>query len=155
DDLMQAAVGIPHALAITNGDGVPRYVPSNMADRSVGLYAFGVIASALYSSLKRGVGQRVDVPMFETMVPYVLGDHMYGHKYVPEKSHTGYPRLMSPVRRPYKTKDGHICCVVYSDDNWRKFLGMVGLSHLLETDPRLANITTRTAHINELYGLIE
>jgi len=155
DDLMQAATGLPYALATTNGDGVPRYIPSNLADRSVGLYAFGVIASALYAAQKTGVGQRVDIPMFETMVPFVLGDHFYGNKYVPRKGSSGYPRLMSPVRRPYRTKDGHICCVVYSDDNWRAFLEIIGQPELLKTDPRLASITTRTAHIDELYALIE
>ena len=70
-------------------------------DRSVGLYAFGVIASALFARERTGQGQRVDVPMFETMVPYVLGDHLYGHKYSPPQGDFGYPRILSPLRKPF------------------------------------------------------
>jgi hypothetical protein len=28
--------------------------------------------------------------MFETMVPYVLGDHLYGHTFVPSQGEFGY-----------------------------------------------------------------
>ncbi|WP_204336455.1 CoA transferase, partial [Proteus mirabilis] len=45
DDLIQAASALPIAVAeITSS--IPRYVPINIADRSVGLYAFGVICAA-------------------------------------------------------------------------------------------------------------
>ena len=66
DDVIQAATGVPWALAAAL-EGEPRYLPINAMDRSVGLYAFGIIASALYACEKTGIGQRVDVPMFETM----------------------------------------------------------------------------------------
>ena len=153
DDLIQAACGLPLAVAEGTG-GIPRYVPVTIADRSVGLYAFGVICAALYAREQTGRGQRVDIPMFETMVPYVLGDHMFGQTYLPPQGGFGYPRLLSPERRPYQTKDGFVCCLIYHDHHWRAFLEAIGKSEMLETDPRLANITTRTAHITELYAMV-
>lgn len=153
DDLIQAASGLPHALA-EGGGGQPRYLPITIADRSVGLYAFGVITTALYARTQTGRGQRVDIPMFETMVPYVLGDHLYGHTFVPNQGGFGYPRVMSPNRRPYKTRDGYVCCLVYTDKQWATFLQAVGKSELLTTDPRFANIRTRTEHIDELYQFV-
>jgi crotonobetainyl-CoA:carnitine CoA-transferase CaiB-like acyl-CoA transferase len=153
DDLIQAASGLP--LAVAEGtDGTPRYVPITIADRSVGLYAFGVISAALYARSQTGRGQRVDVPMFETMVPYILGDHMFGQTYVPAQGAFGYPRLLSPERRPYQTKDGYVCCLIYHDHHWRAFLKAIGQPELFETDPRLKTITTRTQHITELYGWV-
>ena len=153
DDLIQAATGLPAMLA-ASGDGTPRFVPLNIADRSVGLYAFGVIAAALYAREKTGRGQRVDVPMFETMVPYILGDHLYGAKFVPPRGDYGYPRLLAPARLPYPTKDGHIACAMYTDAHWRSFLAMTGQEHLMDEDPRFADLTARTAHIDALYTLV-
>jgi crotonobetainyl-CoA:carnitine CoA-transferase CaiB-like acyl-CoA transferase len=154
DDLIQAATAMPSAMA-ASVDGSPRFVPLNLADRSVGLYAFGVIASALYARERTGRGQRVDVPMFETMVPYVLGDHLYGRKFMPERGDFGYPRLLSPARRPFRTKDAHVCCVIYQDHHWKAFLEILGMSQMYETDPRLTNITTRTNHADELNEFVE
>ncbi|WP_434034925.1 CaiB/BaiF CoA transferase family protein [Cupriavidus sp. a3] len=153
DDLIQAATGLPLAVSLGAGD-IPRYLPITIADRSVGLYAFGVICAALYSQARTGKGQRVDVPMFETMVPYVMGDHLYGETFVPSKGGFGYPRLLSPERRPYKTKDGYVCCLIYHDHHWRTFLKVIGKPELYDADPRFSNITTRTAHITELYGMV-
>jgi len=154
DDLIQAATGLPQAMAMATGD-VPRYLPITIADRSVGLYAFGVISAALFAQARTGKGQRVDVPMFETMVPYVMGDHLYGETFVPARGGFGYPRLLSPERRPYKTKDGYVCCLIYHDHHWRAFLEIIGKPGLYDADPRFANITTRTAHITELYATAE
>jgi crotonobetainyl-CoA:carnitine CoA-transferase CaiB-like acyl-CoA transferase len=154
DDLIQAAIGLPAMLA-ESGDGEPRFVPLNIADRSVGLYAFGVISSALYAREKTGSGQRIDVPMFETMVPYMLGDHLYGEKYVPAQGGYGYPRLLAKARKPYRTRDGHISCAMYTDEHWRRFLDIAGRGELMESDPRFSNQTNRTVHIAELYDLVQ
>jgi crotonobetainyl-CoA:carnitine CoA-transferase CaiB-like acyl-CoA transferase len=149
DDLIQAAIGLPWAVA-ANGDGTPRYVPVNIADRSVGLYAFGVITAALYSRTNTGKGQQIDVPMFETMVPYIMGDHLYGNKFVPSQGDFGYPRILARSRTPYKTKDAYVCCAIYHDHHWKAFLEVVGQGALWGTDPRLTTMTTRTAHSEEL-----
>ncbi|MBL8334229.1 MAG: CoA transferase [Rubrivivax sp.] len=153
DDLIQAATALPQAMALSTG-GIPRYLPVTVADRSVGLYAFGVISAALYAQARTGKGQRVDVPMFESMLPTVLGDHLYGQTFVPPQGGFGYPRLLSPERRPYRTADGHVCCLIYHDHHWRAFLQIIGRPGLYDSDPRFASITTRTAHITELYQLV-
>ena len=154
DDLIQAATAMPSAMA-ASVDGAPRFIPLNLVDRSVGLYAFGVISAALYARERTGRGQRVDIPMFEVMVPYVLGDHLYGHKFVPERGGYGYPRILSPARRPFRTKDAYVCCVIYQDHHWKAFLEILGMEDMYRTDPRLATITTRTNHADELNEFVE
>lgn len=153
DDLIQAACALPQAVALSGG-GIPRYLPITIADRSVGLYAFGVIAAALYGRERSGRGQRVDIPMFETMVPQVLGDHLYGQTFVPAQGDFGYPRLLSPQRRPYATRDGHVCCLIYTDAQWRAFLQAIGHGGLFDTDPRFADIRARTQNIDALYAMV-
>src|SRR5438874_2388133 len=111
DDLIQGATALPALMAQT-GDGVPRYVPNALVDRIVGLTAVGAICASLVHRDKTGQGQRVDIPMFETMASFVMGDHMGGLTYEPPLDKGGYARHLSPDRRPYKTSDGYICVIV-------------------------------------------
>jgi len=151
DDLIQGAVGLPALLGRVGGDE-PRYLPTNMADRTVGLYAVGAILAALMHRERGGGGQRLDIPMFETMAQFVLGDHFGGRTYEPPAGETGYPRLLAAARRPFATADGHICALIYTDRHWRSFLTALGRPEAFDQDPRLASLGVRTRHINDLYG---
>jgi crotonobetainyl-CoA:carnitine CoA-transferase CaiB-like acyl-CoA transferase len=153
DDLMQNACGLAFAMSQGNG-GTPSYLPITIADRSVGIYAFGVISAALFARTQTGEGQTVEIPMFEVMTAYVLGDHLYGHTFVPPRAGFGYPRIMSPNRRPYRTKDGYVCCVIYTDRDWRVFLKAVGKEDLWKSDPRFRDIRARTENIDSLYQMV-
>jgi crotonobetainyl-CoA:carnitine CoA-transferase CaiB-like acyl-CoA transferase len=151
DDLIQGAALLPFLIARA-GDGTPRYVPAAIADRIVGLAAVGAINAALYHREKTGEGQRVDVPMFETMVSLTLADHLGGLTFDPPLGGGGYQRLLSPERRPYRTKDGYICALVYNDKQWRSFYAATGRAEAYDADPRLTSIKTRTEHIDALYA---
>ena len=102
DDLIQGATALPALMAQTS-DGVPRYVPNALVDRIVGLTAVGAICASLVHRDRTGRGQRVDIPMFETMAGFVMGDHMGGLTYEPPLDKGGYARHLSRDRRPYKT----------------------------------------------------
>lgn len=153
DDLIQGAVGLP-ALSLRAGSAVPRYVPTTIADRTVGLSAVGVILAALLHRERSGEGQSVDVPMFETMAQFVMGDHLGGRSFVPPEGPTGYARLLAHERRPYATTDGYVCAMVYSDMQWKRFCELIGQPEMFSTDPRLKNLSTRTQHIDALYGFV-
>lgn len=92
--------------------------------------------------------------MFETMAQYVLGEHMAGATFAPALGSTGYPRLLVHERRPYKTRDGHVCALIYTDRQWETFLNLIGQGELFRQDPRLASIGARTLHINDLYRMV-
>ncbi|MGY4415470.1 crotonobetainyl-CoA:carnitine CoA-transferase CaiB-like acyl-CoA transferase [Bradyrhizobium sp. LB7.1] len=77
DDLIQGAATIPTLLAAA-GDGTPRYVPVTIADRIVGLMMVNAIMGGLMHQQRTGIGQRIDVPMFESMTEFVLVDHLGG-----------------------------------------------------------------------------
>ncbi len=151
DDLVQGLSTIPYLFSRVN-DGAPRYVPCAMADRVVGLVAVSAILASVIERDRSGQGQKVDIPMFETMVSFVMGDHMGGLTYDPPLDGGGYARQLSPDRRPYQTKDGYICALVYNDGHWRRFFAAIGKPDMFDTDPRYRSFASRMAHIDEVYG---
>ena len=153
DDLIQGVAAIPSLMSKASG-GEPRYVPLAMADRTVGLMACNAILAAVVSRYQTGVGQSVEVPMFETLTQYVLGEHMSGASYDPPLGPTGYARLLVKERHPYRTLDGYLCVLIYTDRHWEKFLELMGRAELFKTDPRFANIGARSMHINDLYAMV-
>ncbi|MGU3494802.1 CaiB/BaiF CoA transferase family protein [Xanthobacteraceae bacterium A53D] len=151
DDLIQGASLIPWLIAQVS-EGGPRYVPSAIADRIVGMAAVGAICAALFHKAKSGEGQRVDVPMFETLVSIIAADHLGGLTFEPPMDAGGYPRLLTKHRRPYQTSDGYICALLYNDKQWRSFYAATGRADQFDADPRLHNMSTRNSHIDQLYG---
>ena len=153
DDLIQGAVSVP-TLAERAGADRPRYVPVTIADRTVGLNAVAAVSAALFHRERTGKGQSIEVPMFETMAQFVLGDHLAGFTFDPPLGPSGYPRLLAKERRPYATRDGYVCALIYNDKQWKSFFDLIGKPEILETDPRFADLGSRTRHIDELYQLV-
>ena len=150
DDLIQGATGLP-SLTVRNGGEAPRYAPVNLADRVTGLHAVYAVTTALYFRERSGQGQSVEVPMFESMSHFVLGDHLAGLSWEPPIGGSGYARLEH--RRPYRTMDGWLCVLVYNDKQWKSFLQAVGRTDLLR-DPRFFPHASRAAHIDEIYAIL-
>ncbi|MCE2945485.1 MAG: CaiB/BaiF CoA transferase family protein [bacterium] len=153
DDLIQGACALPSLSQRATG-AEPRYPPLNLADRSVGLYAALAINAALFERAKSGLGQELHIPMFETLTQFVLGDHMWGYTHVPPTAGTGYVRLVSPERRPFRTLDGHVCVLIYSDRQWRSFLALIGEPGRFTDDPRFCDADARTRHVDEVQGFV-
>jgi formyl-CoA transferase len=150
DDLIQGATALPALMAQT-GDGVPRYVPNALVDRIVGLTAVGAICASIVHRDRTGRGQRVDIPMFETMAGFVMGDHMGGLTYDPPLDRGGYARHLSRDRRPYKTSDGFICVIVYNDKQWENFFEATGRDDLRQ-NPKFATFAGRASNIDMVYA---
>ena len=125
DDMIQGAAGIPWLLH-KQGAREPRYAPMIVADRSVGQQVASVIGAALYYREKTGKGQRIDVPMYEHLLQMILGDHLGGQTFEPPHGPSGYVRILSPDRRPYQTKDGYVCALIYNDKQWKSFFDVIG-----------------------------
>ncbi|WP_250516896.1 CoA transferase [Caballeronia sp. INDeC2] len=151
DDLIQAGVGMPVLQARKSGE--PEYVATAVADRVVGMALCSAVSMALYRREKSGVGQEVEVPMFETFAHFVMGDHLYGHTFVPPIGDWGYARMMNGDRRPYRTLDGYIGVNVYADHHWRRFFVLSGHPEMAD-DPRYTDIHARTQHIADLYAFL-
>ncbi|MFV0473259.1 MAG: CaiB/BaiF CoA transferase family protein [Pikeienuella sp.] len=151
DDLIQGGACIPYLYARVTG-GRPSYVPAAIADRIVGLAAVNAILAAVVERDRSGQGQVVEIPMYETMVSMIMADHLGGLTYEPPLDRGGYARHLSPDRRPYATKDGHVCALIYNDGHWRRFFAAIGRPETPAADPRYASFSARMAHIDEVYA---
>jgi crotonobetainyl-CoA:carnitine CoA-transferase CaiB-like acyl-CoA transferase len=152
DDLIQGATGLPWLLKEAGAE-VPRYIPATLADRSVGLHIVNAVCAALYRREKSGTGQRVDVPMFESLLQTVMGEHMGGYTYAPQLGAPGYARMLAKERRPYETKDGYVCVLVYNDKQWRAFFDLIGQPGLM-ADPRYATPEARSRDFEGANALV-
>lgn len=156
DDVIQAASGTADLQAGVSAGGEPAYVRSSAADKTVGLMALGAINGALLAAARTGRGRVLEVPMFESMVSFTLVEHQYARVLDPPldpDAGTGYPRVLSPFRRPYATADGHLGVVVYTDRQWLAFFDLVGRPELAR-DERFATMAARAEHVDDLYGLL-
>ena len=152
DDLMQGATGLASAFGATLGEK-PRYVPSTIADRTVGLYLANAVSAALVHRERTGQGQSVEVPMFEVFTQFVLGDHLSGLTFDPPIGEPYYARLVTAHRRPYATKDGHLCVLIYTDKQWKSFFRLIGRSDLA-SDPKFSTHASRAANIDAVYAFV-
>ncbi|MDY0271103.1 MAG: CoA transferase [Advenella sp.] len=150
DDIIQGLSGIPDV--VQKQSGTPRYLPIIAADKTCGLVAAHAILAALFQRERDGRGQQVEVPMFETMSSYMLVEHYYGRHLADQNQHAGYDRVLSEWRKPYKTLDGYLCMMPYTDLHWQNFFWHAGFAELT-ADERFTNISQRTKHINQLYEI--
>ncbi len=152
DDLIQAHAGLAGMAARI--DGVPRFAPTVMVDKLVGLTTAMSILAALVHRARTGEGQEVGVSMFEMLTAFMSLEHLYGRGFVPPIGGTGYGRLTTPYRRPYRSKDGFIAILPYTDRHWRSFFEIAGRPDMA-ANPRFADVGSRTAHIDELYRFLD
>jgi crotonobetainyl-CoA:carnitine CoA-transferase CaiB-like acyl-CoA transferase len=153
DDLIQGAVALPSLYAKSGGEQ-PRYVPITIADHLVGISGAAMILGALLHRARTGEGQELLVPMFETVAQVVLGVHLGGRTFDPAVGPPGYARLLARERRPYRTRDGYLCALLYSDEHCRRFFDIAGRTEQLNADERYSSLDGRNQHADDLYRLI-
>lgn len=153
DDVLQGESGIASLMAQVVGNG-PRFYPTVIIDKLCGYVLASAIAMALYQREKSGLGQEVQVPMFETILSFNYLEHLWGGAFEPPLAPgIGYVRLLTPHRKPYPTLDGHICVLAVNDDQWRRIFPALGRPDLVD-DPRFAKTDERVRNYDELYGIV-
>ena len=148
DDVIQGESGL--AGAFTERDGTPVLIPSIVADKNAALMASSGLLAAIVQQLRTDQGLYLEVSMFEGMAAYTLVEHQYGTLFNPPEGEAGYPRALSPERRPHKTKDGFICMLAYTDQQWRSFWQLADQPELAD-DSRFATMPQRIQYIDILY----
>ncbi|MGQ4267464.1 CaiB/BaiF CoA transferase family protein [Nocardiopsis changdeensis] len=152
DDIVQAATGLAWLQSLGSPD--PAYMSTALADKVAGMAAAGAVTAALYARERTGRGQAVEVPMYETLAAFALMEQWGGRAFVPPEGPTGYARMRSPHRRPYRTRDGLLSVVVYHAGHWTRFLDRIGRGDLLR-DERYRTVQARSRNIDGLYALLE
>jgi crotonobetainyl-CoA:carnitine CoA-transferase CaiB-like acyl-CoA transferase len=124
DEVVQAASGVVDLMRRVTGQ--PYYVPTAMADKICGLTIVYSVLAALWGRERTGRGQRVEVPMADTMFAFTMVEHIGGRAYEPQAGPTGFPRSLEPGHAALPTKDGFACILPYSYPNVVAYFDVVG-----------------------------
>ena len=152
DDLIQAGSGL--AALHVPARGEPAYMPTVLCDKLAGQAIAYAVLAALFHRLRTGIGQAIEVPMFETTVEFAFIEHLGGFGFLPALGKPGFRRVLDKFRKPYRTADGYACILPYSDRNWRDFFDFTGRTEFMG-DPRYDKLADRVQNIETLYQAIE
>jgi crotonobetainyl-CoA:carnitine CoA-transferase CaiB-like acyl-CoA transferase len=147
DDIIQAMTGLPwlnhEVLDIT------AFVPTLIGDKVAGLTIAYAVLAALVHRGRTGQGQRVEVPMFNSVLSFNLVEHL--SRAAIEGGAAGYGRIMSSKRGPHRTRDGYVAIMPYTDANWESLCRAIDRMDLLER-PWFANYETRSREADRVFG---
>ena len=152
DDIIQAGSG--YAALVDQVHGVPRYAPTAICDKIAGQTVAYAVLGALLFRERGGGGQEIEVPMFETSIEFMMTEHLGPSAFEPPLGPVGFNRQLSIHRKPYRTADGWICILPYSDRNWVDFFHLVGKPELAN-DVRFNGIDARGRNVDELYSIVD
>ena len=151
DDAIQAISGF--AALSSRISGEPVYAPSIIVDKVCGLYIVQAVLAAIIHRQKTNQGQTIRVPMFEIMASFNLVEHFRDAALVPPKGKMGYTRILNPERRPFRSRDGWIAILPYTESNWRDFFNIIGMPEVMD-DTRFATHASRMKNAEFLYRII-
>lgn len=150
DDVIQAATGTTSLLSRVDGNPAARYLPSLVADKVAGLHAAYAVLAAIVHRLRTGRGQKVEIPMLETFTSFMMTEHLGGQTFDPPNGPVGYFRQIDPDRQPFRTSDGYVSLVAYTDDAWPRLFTLLENPGFLD-DPRFETRKLRVQHMPEMY----
>ncbi len=151
DDIIQGLSGLAQLQTIVTGE--PRFVPTILADKVSSMQAAFAIMVALFHRQKTGRGQEVEVPMFELMSAFNTVEHLWGWAFDPPLEGMGYKPIRYAARRPYRTQDGYIVVLPYSDLHWSRFFAAVGRPEIM-ADDRFRSFTERQQNYEFVFGTL-
>ena len=152
DPLMQAFSGIMSVVGEPSGQ--PVRVGPSIVDMGAGMWAALGITSALHQRHSTGLGQVVDVSLFETAASWMS---IYAAQYlasgeVPQKQGSGQTGIVP--YRAYATGDGHLVVAAGNDGLFQKLCAVLGHAEWAQ-DARFISNPLRVTHAATLYALIE
>jgi crotonobetainyl-CoA:carnitine CoA-transferase CaiB-like acyl-CoA transferase len=150
DDMIQGLAAIPSLQQRLTGR--TSFVPFNLADRICGMAFTQAILAALLCRARTGVGQAVELPMFETMADFVVSEHLWGRTFVPPAGELGATRQFD--RRPLATKDGHICFWIGSAEQSARLFEAIGRPEL-QHDARFKTRADLNRNLADFYTEVE
>ncbi|MDQ4110200.1 MAG: CoA transferase, partial [Actinomycetota bacterium] len=153
DDIIQVASGV--ADMVERVTGTSALLPTIFADKVCGLVMAQAITAALVHRERTGEGQHVEVPMQQATAAFMLVEHGSGAISEPPVNEpgrpaVGYPRVLSPERRPHPTKDGQVHLFPYLPRHYAQLFAVAGFENA-DSDPRYVDQRATILHSDSLY----
>ncbi|OAL37354.1 hypothetical protein AYO20_03203 [Fonsecaea nubica] len=140
DMIVGAEAGLMH---ITGPRGGPPTKPGvSIIDLCTGLYLHGAILGALLARQETGLGQRVTVSLFESMVSLLINVGMDWVNSGQEAQRWGTAHPSVVPYDAWKTKDSHIVTGASTERQWRRLCDILGRPDLVD-DERFKNNSVR------------
>ena len=122
--------------------------PLNMGlpigDTTASLQGIAAINAALYYRARTGLGQHIDIAMFDALLATMAKDFQSADD----------PDYIERIYGPLETRDGYVIVTPLSERHFRGLVECMGQPHLLEHS-MFANTRTRIGNYNELTTLVE
>ena len=147
DSVIQGLAGFMH---VQGGQSEPTLVRSIAADKASGMTATYAILAALSAREKSGRGQRIDVPMLDSWVAFMLPDIFQDRTYAAAPE----PAPAPEIHRTWQTRDGHVVMMIIEDGQFHGMCRALDREDLID-DPRCENLVTRFVHAETLFGELE
>jgi crotonobetainyl-CoA:carnitine CoA-transferase CaiB-like acyl-CoA transferase len=61
--------------------------------------------------------------------------------------------MLAPDRRPYPTRDGYVCALIYNDKQWAAYFRVIGRPELMK-DPKFATQEARSKNYDAAYSFV-
>jgi crotonobetainyl-CoA:carnitine CoA-transferase CaiB-like acyl-CoA transferase len=151
DLTIQATSGV---MAVTGlPDGPPLRCGPWIGDMIPALYGLSAVLTALFSREKTGRGERIDISMQDCNFALVMdeGLDILVARGIPTRQGNKSPRAVPWSTFP--TKDGNIAICVYTNDQWKVFVGAIQREDCLQ-DPRFKNLEDRMENAAEVEAVV-
>lgn len=146
DAVLQAMGGIMHRTG--TADGPPLLGVAGTVDRVSSMVAAFGIVGALYSRQKTGLGQYVDVAMYDVAISLnesAIAQYAFSGDILTR----GKEQVYAPIGG-FKTKDGYVGLIVPNDLMWVRFCTAIGHPEFID-DPRAKGSRTRAKNYKECF----
>ncbi|MBI3968272.1 MAG: CoA transferase [Chloroflexi bacterium] len=128
-------------------DGPPTQVGPRIGDLFPGTLTAYAIMVALHQRQRSGVGQQIDVAMYDAMVALVERE-ISNYSLLGEIPTRGKDVLFAPCG-PFKAKDGYVSIAVVTEEQWANLCRAMEREDLID-HPQLARGPLRAANLEEL-----
>jgi len=156
DFLVQAMGGLMSVTGQPDGEpgAGPQKVGVALTDIMTGLYASVGILAALRERDVSGLGQQVDLALFDVTAATLANQasNFLVGGLVPERLGNAHPNIVP--YQSFATADGHCIIAVGNDQQFTRLLGVLGLAGLKD-DARFATNAQRVAHRELLIPMLQ
>jgi crotonobetainyl-CoA:carnitine CoA-transferase CaiB-like acyl-CoA transferase len=138
----------------TPAGGEPQKIGVALVDILTGLYATNGILAAVQQRHRTGLGQHIDLALFDTAVACLANQAL---NYLvtgraPERLGNANPNIVP--YQAFATADGHIIIAIGNDAQFRQLCDAVG-APALSGDPRFQTNSSRVIHRGDLIPILE
>ena len=133
--------------------GGPQRVGVPTVDIMTGMYATIAVCAALAHRAETGIGQHLDLALFDTQVAFLANQAMnyLATGDVPGRIGNAHPNIVP--YQTFRTADGDIILACGNDNLFQKFCEVAGCQHLLE-DERFATNSKRVENRQAITDLL-